>query len=173
MFFWPYCMACGISVPQPGIKPCPLQWKHRVLTTGPPGKSQGLLFRVRCPGGLPKKEAKKGATVARMLLVEVAANAKALGCLVCTGSSREGRNRARPQDRGHQEAWRQVMWGCGRHYENLALILGEVGAWEGPEQRVDQMSWAPSGCLGAGSISRWGRKPSSSVLAEGSVDGSC
>ena len=65
------------------------------------------------------------------------------------------------------------MWGCGRHYENLALILGEVGAWEGPEQRVDQMSWAPSGCLGAGSISRWGRKPSSSVLAEGSVDGSC
>ena len=22
-FFWPYCMACGILVPQPGIKPAP------------------------------------------------------------------------------------------------------------------------------------------------------
>ena len=28
----------------PGINPCPLQWKHRVLTTGPPGNSQDLLF---------------------------------------------------------------------------------------------------------------------------------
>lgn len=64
-----------------------------------------------------------------------------------------------PGHRGHQETWGQVVWGCGRHYENLALTLGEVGAWEGPEQRVDQMSWAPSGCLGAGSVSRWGESP--------------
>ena len=27
----------GISVPRPGIKPCPRQWKHRVITTGPTG----------------------------------------------------------------------------------------------------------------------------------------
>ena len=32
-------MACGILVPQPGIEPGPLQWKRRVLTTGPPGNS--------------------------------------------------------------------------------------------------------------------------------------
>ena len=31
--------ACEILVPQPEIKPMPLQWKHGVLTTGPPGKS--------------------------------------------------------------------------------------------------------------------------------------
>ena len=33
--------ACGILVPQPGIKPMPhpLQWKRGVLTTGPPRKS--------------------------------------------------------------------------------------------------------------------------------------
>ena len=32
-------MACGILVLRPGIKVTPLHWKHRVLTTGPPGKS--------------------------------------------------------------------------------------------------------------------------------------
>ena len=26
--------------PEQGLKPCPLQWKHSVLTTGSPGKSQ-------------------------------------------------------------------------------------------------------------------------------------
>ena len=31
--------ACGILVPQPGIKPAPLAVKGEVLTTGPPGKS--------------------------------------------------------------------------------------------------------------------------------------
>ena len=38
-FFWPQWAACGILVPQPGIELVPLQWKRRVLTTGPPGKS--------------------------------------------------------------------------------------------------------------------------------------
>ena len=33
--------ACGILVPQPGIHP--VRWEHRVLTTGPPGKSPTLL----------------------------------------------------------------------------------------------------------------------------------
>ena len=40
--FLPCHMACEILVPQPGDQvsnPCPLQWKHGVLTTGPPGKS--------------------------------------------------------------------------------------------------------------------------------------
>ena len=41
-----YCpTACGILVPQPGIKPVPLARKHGVLTTGPPGKSiEGIFF---------------------------------------------------------------------------------------------------------------------------------
>ena len=38
-FFWPPLAACGILLPQPGIEPMPLQWKHGVLTTGPLGKS--------------------------------------------------------------------------------------------------------------------------------------
>jgi len=29
--------AWGTFVPRPGIKLVPLQWKHGVLTTGPPG----------------------------------------------------------------------------------------------------------------------------------------
>ena len=37
--FWPHCTACGILVPRPGIEPGPQEWKHRVLTTGPPGNS--------------------------------------------------------------------------------------------------------------------------------------
>ena len=31
-------VACGILVPHQGSNLCLLQWKHRVLTTGPPGK---------------------------------------------------------------------------------------------------------------------------------------
>ena len=30
--------------PNHGSNPCPLQWKHGVLPTGPPGKSQELVF---------------------------------------------------------------------------------------------------------------------------------
>ena len=40
--FQPCCMALRILVPQPGIEPGLLQWKHQVLTTGLPGNS--LLF---------------------------------------------------------------------------------------------------------------------------------
>ena len=32
--------ACGILTPQPGIKPTPPALEGKVLTTGPPGKSQ-------------------------------------------------------------------------------------------------------------------------------------
>ena len=38
LFFWPGHAACGILVPWPGSNPHSLQWKRRVLTTGPPGK---------------------------------------------------------------------------------------------------------------------------------------
>ena len=44
--FWPHSVAWGILVPWPGIEPVPLQWKHRVLTTGPPGNSQDEGFWV-------------------------------------------------------------------------------------------------------------------------------
>ena len=43
-FFWPGCMACGILVPDQGSNPRPLLWKHRILTTGPPGKSWFWLY---------------------------------------------------------------------------------------------------------------------------------
>ena len=33
---WLCHAACGIIVPQAGIEPGPLQWEHRVLTTGLP-----------------------------------------------------------------------------------------------------------------------------------------
>ena len=36
--------ACGILVPQPGIKPTPSALKSKVLTTEPPGKSRGGAF---------------------------------------------------------------------------------------------------------------------------------
>ena len=44
--FWPHFVAHGVLVPQPGIKPGPLPWKHGVLTTGPPGKSPQLPFNA-------------------------------------------------------------------------------------------------------------------------------
>ena len=43
-YFWPHLPVCGILVPQPGIKPCPLHWKNRVLTTGLPWKSLDNIF---------------------------------------------------------------------------------------------------------------------------------
>ena len=36
------CTVGHVELPRPGIEPMPLQWKHGVLTTGPPGK----LWRV-------------------------------------------------------------------------------------------------------------------------------
>ena len=36
--FFFFDLLCGILIPQPEIKLAPLQWKHRVLTTWPPGK---------------------------------------------------------------------------------------------------------------------------------------
>ena len=33
--------ACRILALRPGIEPCPLQWKHGILTSRPPGKSLG------------------------------------------------------------------------------------------------------------------------------------
>ena len=38
IIFWPHHEACGTFVHYPGMEACPLQWTHRVLTTGPPGK---------------------------------------------------------------------------------------------------------------------------------------
>ena len=44
-FFLLHCTACGILVPNQGLlNPCPLQWRHGVLATGPPGKFPFLLF---------------------------------------------------------------------------------------------------------------------------------
>ena len=43
-FFWQCGAARRILVPRPGSNLCPLQWKLRVLTTGPPGKSPFYLF---------------------------------------------------------------------------------------------------------------------------------
>lgn len=40
--FWPCHVPHGILVSQSGMNPCPMQWNHRVLTTGPP--EEALLF---------------------------------------------------------------------------------------------------------------------------------
>ena len=45
-FFWPRCVACRILLPLPGIEPGPRQWKHQVLTTGPPGNSLARVFKA-------------------------------------------------------------------------------------------------------------------------------
>ena len=48
LFFpWPCCLACAILVPWSGLKPSPLQWKHGVLTTGPPGWSLSLCLNKK------------------------------------------------------------------------------------------------------------------------------
>ena len=44
--FWPWCSACGILVPWPGIELRPWQWKLRVLTTGFPGNSHYYLHFI-------------------------------------------------------------------------------------------------------------------------------
>ena len=43
--FWSHCMAYGILLPQPGIKSMLPALETRVLTTGPPEKSLGGLFK--------------------------------------------------------------------------------------------------------------------------------
>ena len=44
--FWPCHIACEILVPQPRIEPGPQQWKHQVLTTGPPGNSHAKSWLI-------------------------------------------------------------------------------------------------------------------------------
>ena len=46
-FFGPYHVACRILVPQLGIEPHPLSWKHTILITGPPGKYLGEIFKLK------------------------------------------------------------------------------------------------------------------------------
>ena len=41
LVLWSCQTAYGVLVPWPGIEPNPLQWKHRVFTTGLPGKPLG------------------------------------------------------------------------------------------------------------------------------------
>ena len=36
----------GLKFPDQGLNPCPLQWKHDVLTTEPPGKSQTYVLSI-------------------------------------------------------------------------------------------------------------------------------
>ena len=48
LFIWPHWVACGILVPWPGIQHGPLQWKHSILTTGPPGKSLCHILDSAC-----------------------------------------------------------------------------------------------------------------------------
>ena len=52
-FLWPHPRAFGTLVPRPGSEPGPWQWKHRVLTIGPPGNSQPGKIWHR-PGRQPK-----------------------------------------------------------------------------------------------------------------------
>ena len=41
-----FIVSCGISFPDHRLNPNPLQWKHGVLATGPPGKFQETVFRA-------------------------------------------------------------------------------------------------------------------------------
>ena len=43
-FFWPYCTACEILVPGPGIKPTTLGLVGETLTTGPLGDVPTIAF---------------------------------------------------------------------------------------------------------------------------------
>ena len=43
-FFWPHCLACEILVLWQGVKPTPACSGSAVLTTRPPGKSQGKVL---------------------------------------------------------------------------------------------------------------------------------
>ena len=43
LFFWPHCTTSrDLGSPNQAWNPCPLQWKHRVLTTGLPSKGSPL-----------------------------------------------------------------------------------------------------------------------------------
>ena len=47
VFFWLYRTTCRILAPDQGSNLCPLQWKLRVPTTGPPGKSLSTCFMLQ------------------------------------------------------------------------------------------------------------------------------
>ena len=50
-FFWLHHAACKILVTNQGSNPCPLHWKHRVITTGPSGETPPNYFLIPCWSG--------------------------------------------------------------------------------------------------------------------------
>ena len=76
-FFWLRRTACRILVPR--WNPRPLQWKHGVLTTGPPGKSlYGFLkrFKIAINGCLTSKLIISAALTQRSMKVEMGKRVK-------------------------------------------------------------------------------------------------
>ena len=49
IFFLLCCIACRILVLWPGVSLSPLQWKHRVVTTGPAEKFLGVTLQFTYP----------------------------------------------------------------------------------------------------------------------------
>ena len=47
-FFWPASWHAGSQLFKQGSKPCPLHWKHGVLTTGLPGNFHNFYSRSLC-----------------------------------------------------------------------------------------------------------------------------
>ena len=47
LFFLPHSVACGSQFPNRGLNLCLLHWKHTVVSTRPPGKSQTWVFTWR------------------------------------------------------------------------------------------------------------------------------
>lgn len=47
MFFWPYCLGCGILVPWPKSEPAPLPGKQGFSTMGPPEKSLQYILLIK------------------------------------------------------------------------------------------------------------------------------
>ena len=44
--FQAHCNVCSSQLSDQGLNPCPLQWQHRILTTGPPEKSTDNFLNI-------------------------------------------------------------------------------------------------------------------------------
>ena len=120
--------ACGILAPQPGIEPAPPTLEGKVLSTGPPGKSQMCIIYTthtygeregRVRGVIGLKDPTRLVVWSRSPLAPWVSNS---GGRKCHLKGLVGMQVLRPSWGAAQVNW---CWSCGAHFKKLYFSMSQ------------------------------------------------
>ena len=98
----------GSKSPNQGLNPCSLPWKHRVLTTGPPGKSQATCILLRIPAAVLTSSL---LWITILLLIN-SRQQSPCQLLPCGSSDATGLPDLSPSTVTHSEVTQVITWCC-------------------------------------------------------------